>query len=271
MALIDKTSIGTGNTIQAEHITRIIDALNESGSYEIIATGSFTGSFTGDGSGLTGVTVTSAPSATSASYAVTASHALYAVSASYEINYETSSSYADFAKTASYVKTAQTASYINVSNIAGEIIATSASYVNTAQTSSYIVGSNVDGTVALATTASYATTSRQLTNTTRTVYTFTTNDDTPYQVVGPFGTGTKYGKAIVLGLSTSDESVAGEFIGFWNYNSFVTTTLNNTGTLYQNLSGGNTASFTLNVDGFTATGDVGVTINWRVILETSTI
>ena len=71
MALIDKTSIGTGNTIQSEHITRIIDALNESGSYEIIATGSFTGSFTGDGSGLTGVTVTSAPSATSASYAVT--------------------------------------------------------------------------------------------------------------------------------------------------------------------------------------------------------
>ena len=52
MALIDKTSIGTGNTIQAEHITRIIDALNESGSYEIIATGSFTGSFTGDSNGL---------------------------------------------------------------------------------------------------------------------------------------------------------------------------------------------------------------------------
>lgn len=91
MALIDKTSIGTGNTIQAEHITRIIDALNESGSYEIIATGSFTGSFTGDGSGLTGITSVA-----------TASYAHYAVSASYEINYETSSSYADFAKTASY-------------------------------------------------------------------------------------------------------------------------------------------------------------------------
>jgi hypothetical protein len=149
MALIDKTSIGTGNTIQSEHITRIIDALNESGSYEIIATGSFTGSFTGDGSGLTGVTVTSTPSATSASYATTASHALYAVSASYEINYETSSSYADFAKTASYVKTAQTASYINVSNIAGEIIATTASYVTTAQTASYINATNIDGTVAL--------------------------------------------------------------------------------------------------------------------------
>tara|TARA_R100000951_G_C2612823_1_gene171771 strand:- start:332 stop:1084 length:753 start_codon:yes stop_codon:yes gene_type:complete len=121
MALIDKTSIGTGNTIQAEHITRIIDALNESGSYEIIATGSFTGSFTGDGSGLTGITVTSAPSATSASYATTASYAQYAVSASYEINYETSSSYSDFAKTASYVN-----------------------------------ATNIDGTVALATTASYA-------------------------------------------------------------------------------------------------------------------
>ena len=47
MAIISKSGIGTGNTIQAEHITRIIDALNGTGSADIIATGSFTGSFNG--------------------------------------------------------------------------------------------------------------------------------------------------------------------------------------------------------------------------------
>jgi hypothetical protein len=47
MATISKNNIGTGKTIEAEHITRIIDALNETGSADIIATGSFTGSFKG--------------------------------------------------------------------------------------------------------------------------------------------------------------------------------------------------------------------------------
>lgn len=47
MAIISKSGIGTGNTIQAEHITRIIDALNGTGSAEVVATGSFTGSFNG--------------------------------------------------------------------------------------------------------------------------------------------------------------------------------------------------------------------------------
>jgi hypothetical protein len=47
MATISKADVGTGNTIQAEHITRIIDALNGTGSADVIATGSFTGSFNG--------------------------------------------------------------------------------------------------------------------------------------------------------------------------------------------------------------------------------
>ena len=47
MATISKADIGTGNTIQSEHITRIIDALNGTGSADVIATGSFTGSFNG--------------------------------------------------------------------------------------------------------------------------------------------------------------------------------------------------------------------------------
>lgn len=68
MATISKTDIVTNNTIQAEHITRIIDALNGTGSADVIATGSFTGSFIGAGSGITGIV--------SASYATTASYAI---------------------------------------------------------------------------------------------------------------------------------------------------------------------------------------------------
>mgnify|MGYP001578663750 CR=1 FL=1 len=55
MATISKTGIQDGLTSKAEHITRIIDALDGTASTEVVATGSFTGSFTGDGSALTGV------------------------------------------------------------------------------------------------------------------------------------------------------------------------------------------------------------------------
>lgn len=68
MTTISKTGIGIGGIVQAEHLTRIIDALNESGSAEIIATGSFSGSFTGDGSGL--ISVISSSFATTSSYAL---------------------------------------------------------------------------------------------------------------------------------------------------------------------------------------------------------
>ena len=74
------------------------------------ASGSFSGSFEGDGSGLTNVpTTTTASYALTASYvetaqtasyvlnAVSSSYALYAVSASHEIIKEVSSSYADTA------------------------------------------------------------------------------------------------------------------------------------------------------------------------------
>lgn len=55
MATIKKSDIYDGNTSKAEHITRIIDTLDGTATTEIVATGSFTGSFIGDGSGLTGV------------------------------------------------------------------------------------------------------------------------------------------------------------------------------------------------------------------------
>ena len=64
MALIPKTNITTGNTIQASDITNIVEALDGTpGSYTVITTGSFTGSFTGALAG-------------SSSYALTASYAL---------------------------------------------------------------------------------------------------------------------------------------------------------------------------------------------------
>ena len=64
MAIINKTGITTGGTIQAEHVTRTIDALSGGSTDTIVATGSFSGS-------LTGI-------ATSASFASTASFALNA-------------------------------------------------------------------------------------------------------------------------------------------------------------------------------------------------
>ena len=129
MAIINKTGITDGAAIQAEHVTRAIDALSGGSTDTIVATGSFTGSFAGDGSSLTGVAATTA---TTASYVLNAVSASYALSASYEINYETSSSYAetasyvDIAQTASYVDTAQTASY--VLNAVSSSYATTASY-----------------------------------------------------------------------------------------------------------------------------------------------
>jgi hypothetical protein len=65
MATISKTGIQDGLTSKAEHLTRIIDALDGTATTEVVATGSFTGSFDGI---YTGTVV-------SASYAVTASYA----------------------------------------------------------------------------------------------------------------------------------------------------------------------------------------------------
>ena len=55
MAIINKTGITTGGTIEAEHVTRAIDALSGGSTDTIVATGSFSGSFKGDGSQLSGV------------------------------------------------------------------------------------------------------------------------------------------------------------------------------------------------------------------------
>lgn len=52
MAIINKTGIVDSSIIQAEHVTRTIDALSGIGTDTIVATGSFSGSFVGDGSQL---------------------------------------------------------------------------------------------------------------------------------------------------------------------------------------------------------------------------
>jgi hypothetical protein len=67
MAIINKTGITNGGTIQAEHVTRVIDALSSVSTDSIVATGSFTGSFRGP---LTGT----ASFATTASFASNAPH-----------------------------------------------------------------------------------------------------------------------------------------------------------------------------------------------------
>ncbi len=75
MGTISRSGITGGGTIQATHITNIIDALDgTSTTTTVIATGSFTGSLIG---ALTG-TASFATTALSSSYAVTASYALNA-------------------------------------------------------------------------------------------------------------------------------------------------------------------------------------------------
>jgi len=68
MTVINKTGITNGGTIQAEHITRAIDALSGVGTDTIIASGSFTGSLIGTVTG----TGSYASQALSSSFSTTA-------------------------------------------------------------------------------------------------------------------------------------------------------------------------------------------------------
>jgi hypothetical protein len=77
MAIINKTGITDGGTIQSEHVTRAIDALSGVGTDTIIATGSFSGSLVGALTGTASFAVSSSR-AVSSSFATTASFALNA-------------------------------------------------------------------------------------------------------------------------------------------------------------------------------------------------
>ena len=86
--------------------------------------GSFSGSFEGEGSGITGII--------SSSYASTASYIENAQTASYVTTAQTAS-YVETAQTASYVETAQTASYVETAQTASYVLnAISSSYALTA-------------------------------------------------------------------------------------------------------------------------------------------
>ena len=185
MGIISTNGIAPSSVIRAEHILRVINALNNVANNDILITGSLTvtgstaisGSLNVDG-GITGSVFGTSSNATSASYAListnaaTASYAVtasYALSASYEINYETSSSYANeatsasYALSSSYAENTTSASYSLSSSYAldstNASAATSASY---ALTSSYAVSTTsasyaLDSTnAASATSASYA-------------------------------------------------------------------------------------------------------------------
>jgi hypothetical protein len=56
MAVINKTGITNGTTIQAEHVTRAIDALSGGSTDSVVATGSFNGTLTGNATTATTAT-----------------------------------------------------------------------------------------------------------------------------------------------------------------------------------------------------------------------
>jgi hypothetical protein len=65
MAILNKTGITNGGTIQAEHVTRTIDALTGVSTDTIVATGSFTGPLTGTASFATTASAISITNTTS--------------------------------------------------------------------------------------------------------------------------------------------------------------------------------------------------------------
>jgi hypothetical protein len=76
----------------------------------------------------------------------------------------------------------------------------------------------------------------------------------------------------VIGNSNSG-SLGGEFTKFYDHDGFGagTTELSSTGTLSENIIGGTPAFSISDIAQWTATGVSGVNIDWRVILEYSTI
>ena len=140
MAVINKTGITNGTTIQAEHVTRAIDALSGGSTDTVIASGSFSGSLTGNAT-----TATSATNATNATNtAVT------------NTSTGTGPYYITFVESA----TGNVAQRVDATgltyNATTDTITATASYATTALSSSYAV------TASRAVTASFADLSRQV-------------------------------------------------------------------------------------------------------------
>jgi hypothetical protein len=114
MAIINKTGITNGGTIQAEHITRVIDALSGVSTDTLILSGSMTGSLIGT---LTGTAsfATSASRAVSSSFAISSSRAVsssFAATASYALNVGTSGEYMTLRLTAEKTNTTSTVFWV---------------------------------------------------------------------------------------------------------------------------------------------------------------
>jgi len=140
MAILNKTGITTGNTIEAEHVTRTIDALTGVSTDTIKATGSFSGSFVGSFSGsLVGVI-------TSASYALTSSHTVTALAA-IGANSAVSSSFATTAVTASIALHAVSSSFANTASfLLGSINSSISASHATRASSSIVIRSTANST-----------------------------------------------------------------------------------------------------------------------------
>ena len=173
MAVINKTGITNGTTIQAEHVTRAIDALSGGSTDTVIASGSFSGSLTGNATTATTATnatntaVTNTSTGTGPYYitfvesatgnvgqrvdatgltynattdtiTATASFATTALSASYASNVPVTASYALAALSSSYAVTASFATTALSASYAANVPLT-ASYALSALSSSYAV------------------------------------------------------------------------------------------------------------------------------------
>jgi hypothetical protein len=150
---VDLSSISGGDTGSLMVTGSILNGTltftkGDSSTFDLVYnTGSFSGSFIGDGSGLTGLI--------SSSYALTASYVENAQTASFVTTAQTAS-YVTTAQTASYVTTAQTASFVTTAQTASYVEnAQTASYVTTAQTASYVTTAQTASYVTTAQTSSY--------------------------------------------------------------------------------------------------------------------
>lgn len=183
MAVINKTGITNGGTIQAEHITRAIDALSAGSTDTIIATGSFSGSLTGiattantasvvtvtdtttgtgpyyiaftDGTTATrNIRVDSAALTFNATTNVLSTTASFATSASFAVSGSRTVS-ASFATTASFALNASSFPFSGSARITGSLGVTG-SFTTTAGTASFgsttingFVGGNITGSSTL--------------------------------------------------------------------------------------------------------------------------
>jgi hypothetical protein len=215
MAYISKTGISNTSTIDADHITRIIDALDGTAATEVSASGqfdgshsgSFTGSFTGDGTNITGVTAEwdgthNGNAQITGSLVVTANlTASGAISASNFTGTTSGTNTGDqdlssYAQTANVVANSATASFIVNAQTSSMSVATASFLIGSSGTASYVEGGNVDGAVGTATNA---------TNATNVAITGTTTDATFYVHFGSATSGND-GVNISNGISFNPNS-----------------------------------------------------------------